>query len=167
MLHEGIHFFAQIISQKMGGKCSIMEKSDLYLQQTTGDTHAAHTSSQPQHLRCSLVDDLYYVSLPSTGSMPPMQSWMDGRIVSPRTRLTSPGIQIHHQQTHATHTHTPAALVSRLTEWEILFTSLSIEALSLVFHLLLFIERSMNYSNSQSSITRFIWDSFVAKNWCK
>lgn len=117
-------FFAEIISLKMGkGKNSIAKKRDLYLQHPTGDTQAAHTSSQPQHLCCSPVDALYYVSLPSTGSVPPMQSWMDGGIVSPRTRLTSPGIQIHHQQTRTT--HTPAALVSRLAEWEILFTCLS------------------------------------------
>lgn len=146
-----------------------MEKRDLCLQHSRGDTHAAHTPSQLQHLCSSPVDALYYVSLPSTGSMPPMQSWMDGGIVSPRTRLTSPGIQIHHQQTHAPHTHTltPAALVSRLTDWEILFTSLSVEVVLLPFRLLLFIDRSINYLNSQSSTTPFMREPFVTTNWCK
>lgn len=113
MLHEGIllffFFFEQIISFKTGWggqKQSIMEKRDLCLRHSSGDTHAAHTPSQLQHLCSSPADALYYVSLPSTGSMPPMQSWMDGGIVSPHTRLTSPGIQIHHQQTHATRSHT-------------------------------------------------------------
>lgn len=143
MLHFFFFFLHRLISLKTWGgkkKQSLMEKRDLYLQHSTGDTHAARTSSQPQHLCCSPVDALYYVSLPSTGSIPPMQSWMDGGMVSPRTRLTSPGTQIHHQQKHATHTHThtPAALVSRLREREILFTSLSVVVVSLTFHLFIF-----------------------------
>lgn len=41
-------------------------------------------------------------------------------------------------KTRDTHTHTPAALVSRLREREILFTSLSVVVVSLTFHLFIF-----------------------------
>lgn len=66
-----------------------------------------------------------------------------------------------------THTHTLAALISRLTDWEILFTSLSVQVVSRALRLLLFIDGSINDLNSQSFTTPSTGESFVTKNACK
>lgn len=73
-------------------------------------TEDVHTSSLQQQLCASPLAALYFVSRLSTGSVPPMQSWMDGGTLFPCAYLTPAALQIHHCSTH-TQTHvTPTSL---------------------------------------------------------
>lgn len=70
-----------------------------------GYTHFKHSSAHLILAAASVLFlsrcPLFRVSLLSTGSVPPMQSWIDGGILLPHAHLTPTTLQIHHHTAHA------------------------------------------------------------------